>query len=233
MNFIYKNVFIGKDEKFNYSFNILYWFFKIFKEIFKWIYSVSLFSENKTLFALCFIAPIFKFIFISIQNIIAFKTNFRGNTPFIIISVFILIIESFFELPIHLMCPVNKIYLHTNYYRIYDKKISSTINNNLEGIECLVLLGFLLWYFCFGKFHYSAVVLIILVIPLVGFYIGAKVFFCCYEAIPEDDNDKNKDNKYSDGNKNQMKESKGLNVNIEEYQNVTQISDKSRAYPYY
>lgn len=138
------------------------------------------------------------------------------------------------------MCPVNKIYLHTNYNRVYDKQVSSAININLEGIECLMLLGFLLWYFIFGKDHYSAIVLIVLVIPLVVFNIGAKVFYCCYEVAPEDDHGKEKDNtktNYNNNdNSNQVKELRDMSNSINqgyEYRHVTINSEKNRAYPYY
>lgn len=196
------NVYVSKDAKsINYPINCSYWIMKLAKDIFKWIYAISLFQEDKVLFCLLFIAPFFKFFFISTYALKRFKVNFRGNKILIIIIILILLIESFYELPVHFIFPVNRIYLHTNYYRIYDITKNASTNIYIELCESTVLMVYLIWYFAFGKFHYSAVVLIIINVFNLFFFIFSFLYFCFFQTKHEMD-EKEKETKL----KNKIKE---------------------------
>lgn len=186
--FVNSNVYVSKDAReVDYPINCSYWIMKLAKDIFKWIYAISLFKEDKVLFCLLFIAPFFKFLFISTYSLKRFKVNFRGNKILIIIIILILLIESFYELPVHFIFPVNRIYLHTNYYRIYDMIKNASTNIYIELCESTVLMIYLIWYFAFGKFHYSAVVLIIINFFNLLFFIFSFLYFCFFQTKKETD----------------------------------------------
>lgn len=176
---LYNSVFIGKDSKIEiYSLNIAYWTVKLLKDIFKWIYAISLFNKDKILFILLFIPPLFKYILISLGSLDRFKKNFYRRFIVIFLIGFLLLIESFIELPIHVIFPINKIYMHTNYYRIYDLRERILINSIIELIEGIAILGYLIYYFGNGKFHYSAVITIILVVFCLLFFVYTLFFYC-------------------------------------------------------
>ena len=175
---LFNSIFIEKEKIINYYLNIFYWFIKTFKDIFKWIYAISLLKKNKTLFILLFLPPFFKFIFISLTSLNRFKRNFHRLLYLMSFMVILLLIESFCELPIHIIFPLNKIYVHTNYYRIYDLRECISFNINIEIIENFILLLYSINYFTAGKFHYSAVIILILSFFSFCFFVYAKVFYC-------------------------------------------------------
>lgn len=176
------SVFIPKKNFLDhYGINVTFWVIKLGKDIFTWIYAISLFSENKILFALLFFPPFFKYLFISLGSLRRFKKNFRSN-PLILLIILLLIVESFYELPIHIIFPLNKIYLHSNYYRNYDKRETTSINNLIEITEDFILLIYLVYFFSFGKFHYSAVVLIILDVFCLITFILFVIYFLSIEG---------------------------------------------------
>lgn len=58
LTFINTSIFISKNDiNINIPINITYWILKLAKDIFKWIYAISLFNENKILFGLLFLPP--------------------------------------------------------------------------------------------------------------------------------------------------------------------------------
>lgn len=183
--FLYRSIYIGKDDDYylSYPLNILYWCIKIGKDVFKWIYSVSLIKKNISLFILLFLSPLLKFIFISLGSIDRFKKNFYRIKILLILIVILLLIESFFELPVHFLFPINKIYKHTNYYRIYDLRERLFHNVLIEIFENLLLFGYLIYYFNNGKFHYSAVIEIIFVILNIIFFIYSLFIYCFYDKF--------------------------------------------------
>lgn len=210
---LYRSVFIGKEDPYpNYPLNICYWVLKIGKDIFKWIYSVSLLKENKALFILLFISPVLKYILIGLGSLDRFKKNFYRIKVLILFIIILLIIEAFFELPNHFLFQVNKIYLHTNYYRIYDIRERALRNILIEIVESFVVFGFIIYYFIYGKFHYSALVTIILVTLELAFFFYAFIFYCVYDRI-EVNNLRNKRHEIMEEEKKKVKDG-SVNVNI-------------------
>ena len=227
LTLINTSIFISKNDiNINIPINITYWILKLSKDIFKWIYAISLFNENKILFALLFLPPVLKYIFISIFALRRFKINFRGNNPLIILIIIILLIESFYELPIHFIFPVNKIYLHTNYYRIYDMKKDMMTNIVIECVECSVLFVYLIYYFAFGKFHYSAVVLIIILCFNLLFFFEAFIYYKYLIVSKEPQKEKNQRRDTTSSQK-QFEELKEQEVKIQEFRHETQNSKAS------
>ena len=227
LTLINTSIFISKNDiNINIPINITYWILKLSKDIFKWIYAISLFNENKILFALLFLPPVLKYIFISIFALRRFKINFRGNNPLIILIIIILLIESFYELPIHFIFPVNKIYLHTNYYRIYDMKKDMMTNIVIECVECSVLFVYLIYYFAFGKFHYSAVVLIIILCFNLFFFFEAFIYYKYLIVSKELQKAKNERRDTTSSQK-QFEELKEQEVKIQEFRHETQNSKAS------
>ena len=121
--FLYRNVFIGIETKYyDSAVNAFFWIFLIIKVTFEWIFSIHEYKKNKLLFVILILTVFMKFILISLGSLERFKKRFYKNYPLITFIIILLLIECFIELPIYCLFPVNKIYLHTNYYRIYDVK---------------------------------------------------------------------------------------------------------------
>ena len=188
---LFKSVFKRKEAIISYPLNILYWLIKPFKDIFKWIYAISLFKKNKALFFLLFLSPFFKFIFISLGSLYRFKKNFYSLLYLMLFILILLLIECFCELPIHIIFPLNKIYIHTNYYRIYDLRERASFNINIEIIENFILLLYSIIYFTAGKFHYSAVIILIFSFLNICFFIYAKLFYCLFNTVVKKENNNN------------------------------------------
>lgn len=81
MKYFYDNVFIKKDNwDYDDFINGLYWLLLISKNIFKWIYAATLFSEdNYMLLILLSLNPLLRFVLIGVGNIHNFRKKFRNN----------------------------------------------------------------------------------------------------------------------------------------------------------
>jgi hypothetical protein len=148
MNYIFDNIFFNK-ETYNYDefTNASYWIILMTKNILKWIFAVQLFEDkNYSLFFLLFIIPVFKFLAIGLGNIFKFKKSFRINLV-ITIMVVISIFECFIELPSHYFFPTNHIYLHTNYYKIYDLGKYRQLEVFTELLENVIIFIYLFFAF--------------------------------------------------------------------------------------
>lgn len=157
------NIYVGKEQmNIDFVVNLTFWTLKISKDVFRWILSITYFSETKFFFFFLFIPSVLKFVLISIYGLRKFYKHFNGIIPLVIIMTLFLLVESFAELPMHLFFPENKIYLHTNYYYVYDNKKKMFTNCIIEILECAFIMAYLINFFVVGNLHYSAFVLIIL-----------------------------------------------------------------------
>ena len=182
--FLYQSIFIGLEtEHYDSAINAFFWIFLITKVAFQWIFAVHEFKTNKLLFILLFIPPFTKFILISLGSLERFKKLFYKNYPLIIFIIILLIIECFYELPIHCLFPVNRIYMHTNYYRIFDLKERIDTYLGIEIIESFGLFLYIINCFINGKVNYSSVILFIFLIIFLTFYIYAEAYYRCVDIV--------------------------------------------------
>lgn len=92
-------------------------------------------------------------------------------------------LECFFELPIHLILPVNIVYLHTNYYKIYDSAQHRQTQIFFELYENAILLGFLFTSTFFGNENLSAAVIALniatftIVLAIQTYFAAAQFYF--------------------------------------------------------
>ena len=180
--FLYKSIFIGLEtEDYDSATNAFFWIFLTIKIAFQWIFAIHEFKTNKLLFILLFIPPFAKFILISLGSLERFKKLFYKNYPLIIFIIILLIIECFYELPIHCLFPVNRIYIHTNYYRIFDLKERIDTYLGIEIIESFALFIYIINSFIKGKVHYSSVILFIFLFIFLSFFIYAESYYRCVD----------------------------------------------------
>ncbi len=180
--FLYKSIFIGLEtENYDSATNAFFWIFLTIKIVFQWIFAIHEFKSNKLLFILLFIPPFAKFILISLGSLERFKKLFYKNYPLIIFIIILLIIECFYELPIHCLFPVNRIYMHTNYYRIFDLKERIDTYLGIEIIESFALFIYIINSFIKGKVHYSSVILFIFLFIFLSFFIYAESYYRCVD----------------------------------------------------
>ena len=180
--FLYKSIFIGLEtEDYDSATNAFFWIFLTIKIAFQWIFAIHEFKTNKLLFILLFIPPFAKFILISLGSLERFKKLFYKNYPLIIFIIILLIIECFYELPIHCLFPVNRIYMHTNYYRIFDLKERIDTYLGIEIIESFALFIYIINSFIKGKVHYSSVILFIFLFIFLSFFIYAESYYRCVD----------------------------------------------------
>lgn len=137
MSFLYESIFITpnkKSEIVELPINTLYWIIIILFNITKIIFSIIyLFQTNGSLLSIILIVFIVKFIVYSTRNYIKFVSKFKSKVIKILMLA-LLIIESFFELPIVWVYP-NYIYNYSNYRLIYENKKYNIINNIFYFIE--------------------------------------------------------------------------------------------------
>lgn len=137
MSFLYESIFITptkKSEIVELPINTFYWIVLILFNITKIIFSIIyLFQTNGSLLSIVLIVFIVKFIVYSTRNYIKFVSKFKSKVIKILMLV-LLIIESFFELPIVWVYP-NYIYNYSNYRLIYENKKYNIFNNILYLIE--------------------------------------------------------------------------------------------------
>ena len=182
--FLYKSIFIGLEtEHYDSATNAFFWIFLTIKIVFQWIFAIKEYKTNKLLFILLFIPPFAKFILISLGALERFKKLFYKNYVLIIFITILLIIECFYELPIHCLFPVNRIYMHTNYYRIFDLKERIDTYLGIEIIESFGLFLYIINCFINGKVNYSSVILFIFLIIFLTFYIYAEAYYRCVDIL--------------------------------------------------
>ena len=180
--FLYQSIFIGLEtEHYDSATNAFFWIFLTIKIAFQWIFAIKEYKTNKLLFILLFIPPFAKFILISLGALERFKKLFYKNYPLIIFITILLIIECFYELPIHCLFPVNRIYMHTNYYRIFDLKERIDTYLGIEIIESFGLFLYIINCFINGKVNYSSVILFIFLFIFLSFYIYAESYYRCVD----------------------------------------------------
>ena len=168
--FLYRNVFIGIETKYyDSAVNAFFWIFLIIKVTFEWIFSIHEYKKNKLLFVLLILTVFMKFILISLGSLERFKKRFYKNYPLITFIIILLLIECFIELPIYCLFPVNKIYLHTNYYRIYDVKERIDTYLAIEILENFIFFFYIIKSFINGNLHYS--------------FLYAEIYFRCVDII--------------------------------------------------
>ena len=182
--FLYRNVFIGIETKYyDSAVNAFFWIFLIIKVTFEWIFSIHEYKKNKLLFVLLILTIFMKFILISLGSLERFKKRFYKNYPLITFIIILLLIECFIELPIYCLFPVNKIYLHTNYYRIYDVKERIDTYLAIEILENFIFFFYIIKSFINGKLHYSSIILLIFLIIFLIFFLYAEIYFRCVDII--------------------------------------------------
>jgi hypothetical protein len=183
MNYLFINVFYKKSEgKCADDFmNSAYWLLLITKNILKWYYAVILMlgtTKNYGLFVILFISPMLKLLSISLGNIYKFSKLFKNKIVILIMSLFLLI-ESFVELPVHFLFPQNHIYLHSNYFKIYDIQKYRQVEILTELFENSMIIIFL--YYSFTKLDDELSVIHILTlvfsIVMLFYFILAQFYF--------------------------------------------------------
>lgn len=177
MSYLFKNVFYHKDTESPDEFiNGAYWLLLVTKNICKWLFAGYLLSNGSySLFILLFICPIAKFVLISLGNLYKFKKNFRGSL--IIAMGLILLVESFFELPIHIAFPFNRIYLHTNYYKIYDLMKYRHVEILTEISESVLVLIFVIITMIDDIFGLISILSLSFTTPLLVYFLWAGLYF--------------------------------------------------------
>lgn len=182
--FLYRNIFIGVEtQHYDSAINAFYWIFLTIKVIFQWIFTSHEYKKNKLLFVLLLISPVMKFILISLGSLERFKKRFYKNYPVITFIIILLLIECFNELPIHCLFPVNKIYLHTNYYRVYDVKERIDIYLGIELFENFILFFYIINSFINGKLHYSSIILFLFLVIFLVFFLYSEIYYRCVDLV--------------------------------------------------
>jgi hypothetical protein len=190
---MFENVFFRREKKQGIFVpdeivNISYWLVLIVKNVFKWMYAVSLLSDkNFALVVILLICPMLKFILIGLGNIYKFRQNFR-RPVFVVFIVIIILLESFFEMPIHILFPKNHLYLNTNYYKIYDLMKYRQVEIFTEILENFIIFLFILFFSFFkGKVTTTTIVCFSFCIAMLVYFVIAEFYFSCmYEEVKED-----------------------------------------------
>jgi hypothetical protein len=194
MNYLFINVFYKKSEgKSSDEFmNSAYWILLITKNILKWYYASILMlglSKNYGLFIILFISPILKLLSISLGNIYKFSKLFKNRIVILFMSLFLLV-ENFIELPVHFLFPQNHVYLHTNYFKIYDIQKYRQIEIITELFENTMIIIFL--YLSLTKFVDDITVIhilsLIFSIVMLIYFILAQFYYMLfhYDEVPKE-----------------------------------------------
>jgi len=151
------------------------------KNVLKWLY-VSYLISNKNeylLLVVLLIFPLVKFIVIGIGNIIKFR-RISKNIAIIFIFSTIILIESCFEIPSHCIFPENHIYLHTNYFKIYDLCKFKQIEIASEIFENFIILISLFFCFTSGNIGIIPILTLTFSFMAIAYYLTAEVYFMFY-----------------------------------------------------
>lgn len=178
MKYLFENVFYKKSEnkKADELVNISYWVLLTIKNIMKWILLSALFKEGNTIIFILLVFPLLKVFRIGIGNIYKFKQYFRVRS-FIVIMGLINLLESYFELPSHFLFPVNRIYLHTIYFKIYDMKKYIKVELLLEVVENIIIIGLIVIDILNGFISLTHILSFVFSFIILIYYIGATFYF--------------------------------------------------------
>ena len=80
-------------------------------------------------------------------------------------------------MPLHLMFPINIVYQHTNYYKIYDLAKYRDVEIYIEIYENSILLGFLFYSIIFEYFSIKNIVTITFVLSSELYFILALFYY--------------------------------------------------------
>jgi hypothetical protein len=177
MNALFDNVFYKKkNHKVVDEFiNICYWMILLTKNILKWLLAAYTLTSYSLIYILP-ILPILKFFSIGIMNIIAFRKHFRGYCLLTILTILI-ICESLYEIPMNYFCPENRVYMHTNYYHIYDTGRRKYFQIGCELAENLVVLIFIFISIANGDFKLFGILALSFSLAMFVYYLAALVYF--------------------------------------------------------
>ena len=96
----------------------------------------------------------------------------------------------------------------------------------IECVECSVLFVYLIYYFAFGKFHYSAVVLIVIISFNLFFFIEAFIYYK-YLIVSKEPQKVKTEKRDTTSSQKQFEELKEQEVKIQEFRHETQNSKAS------
>jgi hypothetical protein len=103
----------------------------------------------------------------------------------------IVIIESFFEIPCHILFPKNIIYLHTNYFKIYDIVKYRQVQLLYQIVENIFILISLFETFKSGNAGIISILMLSFSIVMFVYYLSAEIFYIfiteAEESGPTDD----------------------------------------------
>lgn len=180
MKYLFENVFYKKSEgDFPDEFmNISYWLILSTTNVLKWLFASYLFVDTNdyVLLILLFISPMIKFMAIGVGNIRKFRKVTRN---WILIGLMILIVwfESFYELPCHVFFPKNYIYLHTNYYKIYDLAKYRLVEIITQLLDNALVLVFLYFSFKAGNLGIVSILALSFCLVTIVYFILAEFFY--------------------------------------------------------
>jgi hypothetical protein len=177
MNTLFDNVFYKKKDHhvLDEIINVSYWVILLTKNVLKWVLAASLLSQYDLIYILP-ILPVLKFFTIGVMNLMTFRKRFRGCALAVVLTIIILI-ESIFELPMNYMCPIDRVYMHTNYYHIYDTGRRKYFQIICELCENLTILVFIFIAIGDGVFGLIGILALSFTLTIFVYYVMALFYF--------------------------------------------------------
>jgi hypothetical protein len=177
MKTLFDNVFYKKkDHEILDEFtNACYWIILLTKNVIKWVLAGYTLNEYSLIYILP-ILPVLKFFTLGLMNILTFRKRFRG-CGLVVVLTMLIIIESIYELPMNYLCPENRIYMHTNYYHIYDTGRRKYFQIICELCENFIVLVFISISIANEKLGIITILALSFCLAVFVYYLMALVYF--------------------------------------------------------
>jgi len=227
MHALFSNIFFNKDKQFDDCVNICYWIVLITKNVLKWLFVFYVVESYKALLiAILLFSPVVKFVLIGLKNLKHFREKFRRSV-FIVFMLIEVLIECFFELPVHFFFPRNIIYYHSIYFKIYDKTSYRGFECLSEMIENAIVIYYLIQFFMNNTKGLSIISILLIVFSCICllFFCFAKFYFFFIDP-PQTENNEGKDFYGLTVNKEQAIPYEIRNVNNQGYNKIERYGDK-------
>ena len=197
MKVIVKSIFyktnLPIDLSFNEYLNFVYWILIMGFNVIKWIFPFIVFDNlnqdvKYVYLSVISFSALFKICAIGIPIMIKIKRYF--NKCIIVLFAFIIICECMFEVPIQKFFPDNHVYVHSTYFRIYDKQTKKYFQIFIKIFEYLLIDIIIIWIYSQREISieviiFSFFILLISTLFLVFFLICAIYFLCIYNKEDE------------------------------------------------
>jgi hypothetical protein len=186
MNYLFENIYFKNSQGRLYDelINGSYWVILLTKNILKILFAAE--YQLTSLLLIMIVSPLLRFFAIGLGNIYKFKKYNKVKILIFIMSTIVLI-ESFFELPLHYVLTKNVIYLHTNNFKIYDSEKYRNLQIGTEFLENIIILLFFAMSIFVEKKDITIIAILTFVFAFIWFIynIIAIVYFSLFKTPEE------------------------------------------------